>query len=445
MRGRERKHDHTTSACFRIKTNGSLPRDKRLPSSPPPTGLPTTPTSSPTPTPPAASSLSGSSLKTPTTNSEDELSAIFSFDHSDVISPGHRTTSLTRSGTLPSYHPFPNPAPLQVPSHSPSPSSPKSPYENVSPSYLTYPMPQSPRTRIKTIVGKERADRRDNCEIIENRMAISEFQGGASECKKIRSPRTTKESARNKENRSPFMRSDPLSSPEALSPPPRPPRSPRIERSVLGDSPTLNKMNNNTSSLSRDSDAAGIHMSSSMCSEILARTEERVHSYENSSCHVMVQSRLGCSKDTVDHSRDPHVPTSPRDKSETSTSGYDATEDEERGCNKVLEEHIIKNIQDTFNIDDVPGEIERLRGIKNETLQSVTDLKRSVTELENTEDEALRELEVERALLEGELAPQREKATMEEERLAALLQKSQELEERCNQERHHHQEAIEVT
>lgn len=55
------------------------------------------------------------------------------------------------------------------------------------------------------------------------------------------------------------------------------------------------------------------------------------------------------------------------------------------------------------------------------------------------------QLEVERALLEGELAPQREKAAMEEERLAALLQKSQELEERCNQERQHHQEAIEVT
>lgn len=42
----------------------------------------------------------------------------------------------------------------------------------------------------------------------------------------------------------------------------------------------------------------------------------------------------------------------------------------------------------------MPGEIERLRGIKNEALQSVTDLKRSVTELENTEDEALREVTV---------------------------------------------------
>lgn len=54
------------------------------------------------------------------------------------------------------------------------------------------------------------------------------------------------------------------------------------------------------------------------------------------------------------------------------------------------------------------------------------------------------QLEVERALLEGELVPLREKAAVEEERLAALLQKSQELEERCHQERQHHQEAIEV-
>lgn len=237
------------------------------------------------------------------------------------------------------------------------------------------------------------------------------------------------------------MRSDALGSPEALSPPPRPPRSPRIERSVLGDSPTLNKMNSN--SLAKDCGAAAIQLSSSVCSDV-SRTEERVHTYENSSSHVMVQSSLTSSKDTVDHFRDPPAPASPRDKSVTSLSGCDAAEDEERGSNKVLEEHIIKNIQDTFNIDDVPGEIERLRGIKNETLHSVTDLKRSVTELENTEDEALRELEVERALLEGELVPLREKAAVEEERLAALLQKSQELEERCQQERQHHQEAIEA-
>lgn len=51
---------------------------------------------------------------------------------------------------------------------------------------------------------------------------------------------------------------------------------------------------------------------------------------------------------------------------------------------------------------------------------------------------------MERALLEGELVPLREKAATEEERLAALLKKSEELEERCFQERQHHQEAIEV-
>lgn len=55
------------------------------------------------------------------------------------------------------------------------------------------------------------------------------------------------------------------------------------------------------------------------------------------------------------------------------------------------------------------------------------------------------QLEVERALLEGELVPLREKVAADEERLAALLQRSNELEDRCQQERHHHQEAIEVS
>lgn len=43
---------------------------------------------------------------------------------------------------------------------------------------------------------------------------------------------------------------------------------------------------------------------------------------------------------------------------------------------------------------DVPGEIDRLKELKNEAMQSVTDLKRSVSELEMTEDEALREVTV---------------------------------------------------
>lgn len=226
-------------------------------------------------------------------------------------------------------------------------------------------MPQSPRTRIKTIVGKERADRRDNCEIIENRMAISEFQGGTHENKKIRGTRSQKESTRNKENRSPFMRSDSSSSPEVLTPPPRPPRSPRIERSVLGDSPTINKMNSDSSSFTRDSDAAAIHLSSAVCSDVSARTEERVHTYENSSSHVTVQNSCSDSKDTVDHPKDPPEANDSKDKSAKLSSGSDAVEDEERGCNKVLEEHIIKNIQDTFNIDVSSITVENVYIFKN--------------------------------------------------------------------------------
>lgn len=51
---------------------------------------------------------------------------------------------------------------------------------------------------------------------------------------------------------------------------------------------------------------------------------------------------------------------------------------------------------------------------------------------------------MERALLEGELVPLREKLLADEERLEMLLQQSNALEEKCQQERSHHQEAIEV-
>ncbi|XP_071546028.1 uncharacterized protein [Panulirus ornatus] len=447
---------HYTLTQNRIKTNGSLPRDKRLPSSP--SALSSTSTSASTPTSSTTPTTSGT-FRAPTT-SEDELNAIFSFDQPDLTSPIQRTTSLTRSGTLPSYPPFPNPAPLQVPSHSPSPSSPKSPYENVSPSYLTYPMPQSPRTRIKTIVGKERTermertDRRDNCEIFENRMAISDFQGGLSDGKKNRGPRTPKENTKNKENLSPYSQSDSSNSVESPAPP-KPPRSPRIERSVLGDSPTINKMNNDTNySLSSSQvssngeDSALSHLNSVNSEVISTSTDGTRNIYENSQNLVHNSFISSVTKNKVEQSADMCVFTSPEDKlvrNSSGTEGTSSTVDEEaRGCNKVFEEHLMKNIQDTFNIDDVPGEIERLRGIKNEALQSVTDLKRSVTELEITEDEALRELEVERALLEGELVPLREKMAVDEERMAALLQRSIELEDRCHQERHHHHEAIEA-
>ncbi|XP_063585475.1 pleckstrin homology-like domain family B member 1 [Penaeus indicus] len=425
----------------RIKTNGSLPRDKRLPSSPTAHSATLTSASSPTP---VATPVGGASFKGPAT-SEDELNAIFSFEQTEPASPGLCTSSLTWSGNLPTYAPFPNSAPLQVPPHTPSPSSPKSPYENVSPSHLTYPMPQSPRTRIKTIVGKERSERierierKDNYEIIENRMAVSDYQ--VSDGKKVKSPRILRESAKNKENLSPYTQSDSSSSLEVAAPP-KPPRSPRIERSVLSDSPTVNKMNSDVNSVSSpqvSSNGEGT-MSTSYDG---TRTD-----YENNQRSVHSDLNNLFTKDLEEKVTDSCVLTGLEDNFVTNLSEAEGTaaivDGEGKCCNKVFEDYAIRNIQDTFNIDDVPGEIDRLKELKNEAMQSVTDLKRSISELEMNEDEALRELEVERALLEGELAPLREKLLADEEHLEMLLQQSNALEEKCQQERSHHQEAIEA-
>lgn len=426
----------------RIKTNGSLPRDKRLPSSPTPHSATAAATSASTPTP-VTSPVGGPSFKGPAT-SEDELNAIFSFEQTETTSPGLCMSSLTRSGNIPTYPPFPNPAPLQVPPHSPSPSSPKSPYENVSPSHLNYPMPQSPRTRIKTIVGKERSERierlerRDNYEIQENRMAVSDYQ--VSDGKKTKSPRMLRESAKNKENLSPHTQCDSSSSLEVAAPP-KPPRSPRIERSVLSDSPTVNKMNIGVSSMSPT-------QGSSNGEGTTSTSFDGTSDYENDLRSVHSDLNNSFMKDLKVKVTDSSVLTSLEDNLVTNLSDAEGTvaivDGEGKCSNKVFEDYAIRNIQDTFNIDDVPGEIDRLKELKNEAMQSVTDLKRSVSELEMTEDEALRELEVERALLEGELVPLREKLLADEERLEMLLQQSSALEEKCQQERSHHQQAIEA-
>lgn len=120
-------------SCCRIKTNGSLPRDKRLPS---PSGrlqAPASPLEAPATSPVAPRGGSSRSL----TASEDELSQIFTFETSPTL-----MAAVTGA------------PPRKEPSTSPQP---RSPYENVgtstSPSFLTYP--QSPRTRIRTIAKKE--------------------------------------------------------------------------------------------------------------------------------------------------------------------------------------------------------------------------------------------------------------------------------------------------
>lgn len=270
---------------------------------------------------------------------------------------------------MPNYPPFPNSTALQVPSNSPTPSSPKSPYENVSPSYLTYPMPQSPRTRIKTIVGKERAERgerterRDNCEIIENRMAISDFQNGMSDGNKFQGSKTPKENTctKNKENQSPYSHSNSSSALETPAPP-KPPRSPRIERSVLGDSPTINKMNSVThhsvssSQVSTHGEESLVtEQFDSLCSEVMPSSVEKTSNYENSQSLIQNSRNSTFTQNKMECSTDSSVCASPNDQLVRTCSDTEATVcttgDEGRGSNKVLEEHIMKTIQDTLNID----------------------------------------------------------------------------------------------
>lgn len=111
----------------RIKTNGSLPRD-RIVKVPPPGN--------------AAGYFQRKPVKS--TSSEDELNRIFSFDTSAHYKP--------------------------VESSGPQRDHGRSCIEGKSPtSYSTYP--QSPRTRIKTVVSCEKVD-----EIYENRLALSDYQ-----------------------------------------------------------------------------------------------------------------------------------------------------------------------------------------------------------------------------------------------------------------------------
>ncbi|XP_076060048.1 uncharacterized protein LOC143036506 isoform X4 [Oratosquilla oratoria] len=410
---------HHTLYQNRIKTNGSLPRDKRLPS-------------------PTLLQATGGARRFST--SEDELTGIFNFDVTSEVKSMNQSNSLPRSATLPSKSVYSSPPGALVHSHSPSPSSPKSPYENVSSSHVTYQMPQSPRTRIKTIVGKER---RDHCEIYENKMAFSESPNSA-DSKKIRNGKPMKENERNKENLGPQTNHDYANTSDA---PPKPPRSPRIERSVLGDSPTMNnKLSNDFPLTVSSSYNVTCDTLSSTCSSFESKeTTTGMHHPIDSLAVSNVCLPNNLSKEPEITNCRPCVETSPDNSlsKDTSDSSLKGSGHFKPKNNTRFEEQLIKNIQDSFNVEDVPGEIERLRVVKNEALHSVTDLKRSITDLEIQEDEALRELEMERALLDAELASQREKLLAEEQKLSLLLMQYEEKEDKWERERQSNITAIE--
>lgn len=189
-------------------------------------------------------------------------------------------------------------------------------------------------------------ERRDSYEIIENRMTVSEHQ--VSDGKKIKSPRILRESGKNKENLSPYAQSDSSSSLEVAAPP-KPPRSPRIERSVLSDSPTVNKMNSDVNSVS--SPQVSSNREGTMCTSYDGTTTD----YENNQRSLHSDLNNLFTMDLKDKVTDSCVLTSLEDNFVTNLSEAEGTVaivyGEGKCCSKVFEDYAIRNIQDTFNID----------------------------------------------------------------------------------------------
>ncbi|KAB7508124.1 Pleckstrin homology-like domain family B member 2, partial [Armadillidium nasatum] len=385
----------------RIKTNGSLPREKRSPlSSPPPSHLGiTSPTGSvPSLSPPISSSRRAG------TPSEDELNSIFSFESDSGFNISNGANATNRSDHSCPYPPFPNLSSGLEETPSPPPISPRSPYENISHNHhLGYPMPQSPRTRIRTIVGK---DRRDHCEVFENKMAFGDMH----------SPQTYS-------NNNSFTSSGAANAVARCTPkengltekvPVKPPRSPRIDRNVLvGDNDLSNTKDSNI-------------IDNKYFADVTPKAKANKTNLRN--CNIRrfndeENAKITAAKRNCLHSVTSELNSSP-------------------SRSKVFEEHMIRNIQDTLNINDIGSEVEKLKREKDEALKETVRLKGKINDLECQENEALRELELERALLEGELDCLKYSIEMDEESLSQLLKKSNEMEKRHKDDREKDKETI---
>ncbi|KAF4522292.1 hypothetical protein B566_EDAN011000 [Ephemera danica] len=289
----------------RIKTNGSLPRDKRLPS---PSGqsrlqAPASPLEPPATSPVAPRGTTNSNNRS-LTASEDELSQIFTFETSPTL-----MAAATASA-----------APRMEPS-GPSPQ-PRSPYENVatstSPSYLTYP--QSPRTRIRTIAASKK-------DVVD-------------------------------EN----------------NPPPKPPLpSPRLI--------SVAEVMANASSV----DSPHLPVLKALEAQHRANSSDRFI------------RPLGTSDGNLESHLRPvggSLPTSPAPHTPSSVDSQTRRRSME--------------------------EAEQMRRERSRVLSTMSSIKRKVAEIQLHEEEVVRELEMERALLDGEWQAQGEKLVQEEERLLTL-------------------------
>ncbi|XP_021358754.1 uncharacterized protein LOC110453881 isoform X4 [Mizuhopecten yessoensis] len=84
---------------------------------------------------------------------------------------------------------------------------------------------------------------------------------------------------------------------------------------------------------------------------------------------------------------------------------------------------------------DAHQQLENLKKTKSELLKKITDLKQQIVEIENQENEAIRELEMERALLEGEHQTEMDELQSDQDRINLLKQRQADLIERATQER----------
>ncbi|XP_069115660.1 pleckstrin homology-like domain family B member 2 isoform X3 [Argopecten irradians] len=84
---------------------------------------------------------------------------------------------------------------------------------------------------------------------------------------------------------------------------------------------------------------------------------------------------------------------------------------------------------------DTQQQIESLKKTKSDLLKKITDLKQQIVEIENQENEAIRELEMERALLEGEHQTEMDELQSDQDRINLLKQRQAELIEHATQER----------
>ncbi|XP_063229378.1 pleckstrin homology-like domain family B member 1 [Bacillus rossius redtenbacheri] len=324
----------------RIKTNGSLPRDKRLPS-------------------PGVTAADG-----------DESPEVFTFDTSSAaIFP--RMPMLDSSAQSVSLSSGPGPSNTSTPVSSRTASGPavgRSPYENV---VLVHP--QSPRTRIKTIASSSAKEQssRDNLDVLEHsRLSSSNdyeyivLRGGCN----------------NSSSESQNSVSQPVNSIKNIDSSPK-------RRSFERDKfirPLEEKL---------DKRVPGTDLTDS--SSVQSTTN---NNNNNAEVISVISKRRGMSKDIEinfsNKDQNSHVPLDQTD------SIHEVNHQNQR---------------------KLPGdEVDGLRKERAKLLAAMSGLKRKVADIEQQEEELLTELEMERALVDGERAAQREKLSQEQERLGVL-------------------------